>query len=239
MFKDMFNIFQNGIIQENGVFALALGLCPALAVTTNVANGIGMGAALIFVLTFSVVVCSLVRSIISPRVRIPVFLAIIAGFVTITDLSLQAYFPALSESLGLFVALIVVNCIVLGRIEVFASKNPPQKALADGLGIGLGFTVALILIGGIREVLGSWSFFGYQLPVPFEPVGIMLLSPGAFITIGILMGFYEWYRKRQTISQYVESKGRDPEEIFKDQAPDEITHADLTERPDASKVAEK
>ncbi len=203
--QELIKIIKNGITDENAVFTLALGLCPALAVTTTLDNGLGMGLALIFVLTCSVTIASLVRSIIQPRVRIPVFLAIIACFVTITDLTLKAYVPVLAKSLGIFVPLIVVNCTVLGRVEVFASKQPPLKAFADGIGMGLGFTLALAVIGLIREVLGAGTvtLLGtklFTIPV-FSPASIMILAPGGFLTIGVLMGLISWYQKRQTLSK--------------------------------------
>ncbi|MFP4497782.1 MAG: electron transport complex subunit RsxE [Vulcanimicrobiota bacterium] len=231
--KEFINIIKNGLWEENGVFTLALGLCPALAVTTDANNGLGMGLALIFVLTMSVTIASIVRNFISPRVRIPVFLAIISGFVTITDLILQAYFPDLSKALGIFVALIVVNCLVLGRVEVFASKNPPHKAFADGIGMGIGFTIALVIIGGIREILGAGKLFGHAiLPASFKPVSIMILSPGGFITIGILMGIIAWYKNRTSLSGIAQAKGVSQEKMVPEEAPDEIKHYDKKEKPE-------
>jgi len=234
MLKELWKIIKNGIGTENGVFTLALGLCPALAVTNTAANGLGMGLALIFVLTGSVTIASLVRNFISPRVRIPVFLAIISGFVTITDLTLKAYFPDLSKALGIFVALIVVNCLVLGRVEVFASKNPPHKAFADGIGMGLGFTIALIIIGSIREIIGSGKIFSFSIVeyVPFKPAALMILSPGGFFTIGILMAIIAWARQRKTLSSIARAKGVKREDVMQEEPPDEITHADLREKPD-------
>ncbi len=231
MLKELIKIIKNGIGEENGVFKLALGLCPALAVTTDAKNGLGMGLALIFVLTCSVTIISLVRRFISPRVRIPVFLAVISGFVTITDLTLKAYFPDLSKALGIFVALIVVNCLVLGRVEVFASKNPPLKAFADGIGMGIGFTLSLILLGGIREILGSGKLFGFDLHIPFKPAAIMILSPGGFMTIGVLMGLFAWWKREQARSRIARAKGVRQEDVVYEEPPDEIKHADLMDRP--------
>jgi electron transport complex, RnfABCDGE type, E subunit len=151
MIKD----FTNGIVKVNPIFVLALGLCPALAISTSIDNAIGMGAAVIFVLLFSNLMISLIRNVIPKEVRIPCFIVIIATFVTIVSLALQAYLPALNESLGIYVPLIVVNCIILGRAEAFASKNPVSRSVLDALGIGLGFTLSLIIISIIRELLGT------------------------------------------------------------------------------------
>ena len=232
---ELVKIIKNGITDENAVFTLALGLCPALAVTTSLDNGLGMGLALIFVLTCSVTIASLVRSVIQPRVRIPVFLAIIACFVTITDLTLKAYIPVLAKSLGIFVPLIVVNCTVLGRVEVFASKQPPMKAFCDGIGMGLGFTMALAVIGIIREVLGAGTvtLLGnklFTIPV-FQPASIMILAPGGFLTIGILMGLIAWYKKKQTLSKIARAKGVKQEYMLPENPPDELVHSEVADRP--------
>ena len=195
-----------GIYKENPVFRLALGLCPALAVSTSVQNGLGMGAAATFVLLGSNIVISLLRKVIPAKVRIPCFIVVIASFVTIVELVMGAYLPELSKSLGIFIPLIVVNCIILGRAEAFASKHGLWLAILDGIGMGLGFTLALVLIGSIREVLGDGKLFGYMVFGPnFRPVLIMILAPGAFITMGLLMGYFnlldEKLRKRSSAKE--------------------------------------
>ena len=180
-----------GLYKENPVFRLALGLCPALAVSTSVKNALGMGAAATFVLLGSNIVISLLGKIIPAKVRIPCFVVVIASFVTIVELVMGAYLPELSKSLGIFIPLIVVNCIILGRAEAFASKNGLWLSIMDGIGMGLGFTFAIVLIGAIREILGDGKLFGYMVLGPdFQPVLIMILAPGAFITIGLLMGYF-------------------------------------------------
>ena len=180
-----------GLYKENPVFRLALGLCPALAVSTSVENALGMGAAATFVLLGSNIVISLLGKIIPAKVRIPCFIVVIASFVTIVELVMGAYLPELAESLGIFIPLIVVNCVILGRAEAFASKNGLWLSIMDGIGMGLGFTFALVLIGSIREILGDGKLFGYMVFGPgFQPVLIMILAPGAFITIGLLMGYF-------------------------------------------------
>ena len=180
-----------GFYKENPVFRLALGLCPALAVSTSVENALGMGAAATFVLLGSNIVISILGKIIPAKVRIPCFVVVIASFVTIVELVMGAYLPELSKSLGIFIPLIVVNCIILGRAEAFASKNGLWLSIMDGIGMGLGFTFAIVLIGAIREILGDGKLFGYMVLGPdFQPVLIMILAPGAFITIGLLMGYF-------------------------------------------------
>jgi len=179
----------NGIIPENPVFRLVLGMCPVLAVTTAGVNGLGMGLATTAVLIGSNVVISVLRNFIPSKVRIPAFVVIIASFVTIVGMLLKAYAPALDKALGLFIPLIVVNCIILGRAEAFASKNNILDALADGIGMGLGFTLALTILGTVRELFGTGNIFGYSiLGASFEPALIMILPPGAFLTLGLLMG---------------------------------------------------
>ncbi|VUT25385.1 MAG: Electron transport complex protein RnfE [Candidatus Methanolliviera sp. GoM_asphalt] len=186
MIKD----FTNGIVKVNPIFVLALGLCPTLAISTSIDNAIGMGAAVIFVLLFSNLMISLIRNVISKEVRIPCFIVIIATFVTIVSLSLQAYLPSLYESLGIYVPLIVVNCIILGRAEAFASKNPVSRSVLDALGIGLGFTLSLIIISIIRELLGTGgiSVFGYGFTLPFSPATFFIMPAGAFLVMGVLLG---------------------------------------------------
>ncbi|MCF6171811.1 MAG: electron transport complex subunit E [Bacteroidales bacterium] len=178
--------FTKGFIKENPVFILLLGLCPTLGVTTSAINGLGMGLATTFVLVMSNLVVSLVRNVIPDKVRIPSFIVIIASFVTIVELMMQAYTPELFESLGLFIPLIVVNCIVLGRAEAFASKNTPWSSIVDGTGMGLGFAFALTLLGGVREILGSGALFGFSL-IKVDLMLVFVLAPGAFIVLGYLI----------------------------------------------------
>lgn len=178
----------NGLLRENPTFVIVLGTCPTLAVTTAAINGIGMGAATTFVLVFSNLFISLLKNFIPDKVRIAAFIVVIATFVTIVDLVMKAYTPDLYNSLGIFIPLIVVNCIILGRAEAFAQKNGIGPSILDGLGMGIGFTLAITLIGSIREVLGNGSFFGYRLVG--EHVSTMLifiLPPGAFVTYGFLI----------------------------------------------------
>lgn len=178
--------FTKGFIKENPVFALFLGLCPTLGVTTTAINGMGMGLATTFVLLMANIVVSLVKNFIPDKVRIPSFIVIIASFVTIVELTMQAYLPDLFEALGLFIPLIVVNCVVLGRAEAFASKNSLLSSAIDGLGMGLGFTFALTLLGSVREILGSGSIFGLKF-IEGDGMLIFILSPGAFLALGYLI----------------------------------------------------
>ena len=180
--------FTNGIIKENPVLRLVLGTCPTLAVTTSAINGIGMGVAATLVLIGSNVVISLLRKIIPDQVRIPAYITIIAGFVTVVQIIVKALSPALDSALGIYLPLIVVNCIILGRAEMYASKNPVLYSAADGLGMGLGFTLALILMGSIREFIGAGTLFGITITANlFEPMIIMLLPPGGFFVFGVLV----------------------------------------------------
>jgi len=178
--------FSKGFFKENPVLVLLLGMCPTLGVTTSAINGLGMGLATTFVLVMSNLVVSIVKSQIPDKVRIPSFIVIIASFVTMVELIMQAYVPALFEQLGLFIPLIVVNCIVLGRAEAFASKNNILSSLIDGLGMGLGFAMALTILGGIRELLGSGSFFGFKF-IEGDGMLVFVLAPGAFIALGYLI----------------------------------------------------
>ncbi len=182
-------IFLNGVITENPTFRLVLGTCPTLAVTTSAINGLGMGAAATFVLLGSNVVISALRKVIPDKVRIPAFIVVICMFVTIIQLVMQAFLPSLYESLGIFLPLIVVNCIILGRAEAFASKNPVVASAFDGLGMGAGFTLALTLIGCIRELLGNGSVFGIDLMgASYQPMLLMILPAGGFLVFGTLLG---------------------------------------------------
>ena len=179
--------FTKGFFKENPVFVLLLGMCPTLGVTSSAANGLGMGLATSFVLMMSNLVISLIKDLIPDKVRIPAFIVVIASFVTVVELSMQAYLPSLFESLGLFIPLIVVNCIVLGRAEAFASKNKPIPSMIDGLGMGLGFALALTMLGGLRELLGSGKIFSLSIyPEQYGSL-IFVLAPGAFIVLGYLI----------------------------------------------------
>lgn len=188
-------ILTNGFIKENPVLVLLLGLCPTLAVTTSAINAIGMGLATTFVLIMSNTIISLLKNIIPNEVRIPAFIVVIATFVSIVDLVLQAYIPALAASLGLFIPLIVVNCIVLGRAEAFASKNSVLKSLLDGVGMGIGFTFALFIIGSIRELLGNGGIFDIKFVNGYE-ILIFVLAPGAFIVLGFVIAIVKLIQKK-------------------------------------------
>lgn len=180
-----------GLKRENPVFVLLLGLCPVLGVTSTAINGLGMGLATTFVLIMSNVVISLIKNLIPAKVRIPSFIVVIASFVTVVDLLMAGYLPSLHEQLGLFIPLIVVNCIVLGRAEAFASRNDLLPSLIDGLSMGVGFTYALVLLGSIRELLGSYSLFGFKI-IPGDGLLIFVLAPGAFLALGFIIAFFEW-----------------------------------------------
>ena len=183
------NEFIKGIWKENPLLRLSLGLCPALAVTTSAVNGLGMGLASTFVLVCSNIVVALLRNSIPAKVRIPCFIVIIASFVTIVDLVMQGFFFELHKSLGLFIPLIVVNCIILGRAEAFASKNDIKLSFIDGLGMGVGFTLALVILASIREIFGNGTIFGINLfGEAYLPVLVMILPPGAFISLGMIVG---------------------------------------------------
>ncbi len=177
----------NGLVKENPTLVLMLGMCPTLAVTTSAMNGLGMGLTTTVVLALSNVIISLLRKIIPDKIRIPAFIVIIASFVTIMQLLLQAYIPSLYKSLGIYIPLIVVNCIILGRAEAYAYKNPVIPSFFDGVGMGLGFTVALTIIGMVRELLGGGEIFGiYVMPAFFTPISIFKLAPGAFFVLAVL-----------------------------------------------------
>jgi len=200
--------FTKGILKENPIFILMLGLCPTLAVTTQFVNGIGMGVATMVVLIGSNIVISLIRKIVPQKVRIPVFIVVIASFVTIVDLILQAFLPPIARALGIFIPLIVVNCVILGRAEAFASKNRPVPSILDALGMAIGFTLALVLLATIREVFGNGTITAFlqlgetrvgtviNIPVIKDHnMVIMILPPGAFLTLGLVMGFFNKLKK--------------------------------------------
>ena len=189
------DIIKNGLIKENPTWVLVLGMCPTLATTTSAINGLSMGLATTFVLMMSNMVISLLKSVIPDKVRIPAFIVIIATFVTM-EMVMKAYLPALYDSLGLFIALIVVNCIVLGRAEAFASKNNVGQSFLDGLFMGLGFTWALTLLGMVRELLGTGCFFGHSLIGGADGMLMMILPPGGFLALGLLMALINHIRRR-------------------------------------------
>lgn len=200
-----FKTLKNGIFNENPTFRLVLGMCPTLALSLAVVNGIGMGIAATFVLIGSNVLISALRKIIPDEVRIPVFIVVVAAFVTIVDKMMAAYVPGLHAVLGIYIPLIVVNCIILARAEAFASKNNVSASFADGLGMGLGFTLALMAISAVREILGTGTFFvakdyGFEgiklFPKDYAAL-IMILPPGAFITLGLMLGFINWQSRRK------------------------------------------
>ena len=195
--------FAKGIWKENPVFVSVLGMCPSLAVTNSAVNAMAMGLATLFVLLGSSFLVSVLRNVIPKQVRITAYIVIIATFVTVIDFSLAAFFPDIHKALGAFIALIVVNCLILGRQESFASKNKPGMALMDAAGMGVGFTFALLCIGIIREVLGNGSLFGMSLfGSGFEPWIIMILPPGGFFALGFLLLFFNWYvQKRKAKNQ--------------------------------------
>ena len=177
-----------GFWKENPIFVIALGLCPALAVSSSMTNALGMGIAVTFVLMGSNFIVSLIRNLVPAKIRIPIFIVIIATFVTIIDKLIAAYSPALSASLGIFIPLIVVNCVILGRAESFASKNPPIPSVLDAIGMGIGFTIALLCIAFFRELLGDGKLFGYAIPFfSNDPALIMIMAPGGFIVFGLLI----------------------------------------------------
>jgi len=198
----LLNVFKNGlcingIIPENPIYRQLLGMCPTLAVTNTMVNGLAMGLATGFVLLASEIVISLIKKLIPNNVRIPSYILVIATFVTFVDYFLKAFFPPIAVSLSLFVPLIVVNCIILGRQEAFASKNPLHRSIADALGMGLGFTWALLLLSAVRELLGMGSLFGFQiLSSNYQPMIIMVLPAGAFISLGILVGIMNYLSRK-------------------------------------------
>ena len=198
----------NGIIKENPTFILMLGMCPTLATTTSAINGLGMGLSTTAVLMFSNLLISALRKIIPDRVRIPAFIVVVASLVTVVQLLMQGYVPSLYASLGIYIPLIVVNCIILGRAESYASKNPVLPSLFDGIGMGLGFSVALTCIGGVREILGAGELFGFRImPDSYVPFSIFVLAPGAFFVLAFLTAL------QNKIKKSGEKKGRDMSKI--------------------------
>lgn len=186
-----------GIIRENPTFVLVLGMCPTLAVTTSAINGMGMGLATMAVLIGSNVAISALRKVIPDNIRIPAFVVVIASFVTIIGMLMKAYLPALDAALGIFIPLIVVNCVILARAEAFAFSNGIADSFADAVGMGIGFTLALTVLGSVREILGAGSIFGFSLfGAAYEPVLLMILPPGAFLTLGLLIGLINWKTKK-------------------------------------------
>ena len=197
----------NGIIKENPTFVLMLGMCPTLAVTTSAKNGLGMGLATMVVLIMSNLLISLLRKVIPNGVRVPVYIIIIASFVTIVEMLMHAYVTSLYESLGIYIPLIVVNCIILGRAETYSSKHGPILTMFDGLGIGLGFTLGLTVIGLVRELIGAGTIFGAQvLPESYEPVSIFVMAPGAFFVLAILCAIQNKF-KLKGANRHVKGNG--------------------------------
>lgn len=195
---DGFKYLKNGIINENPTFVQLLGMCPTLAVTTSSINGMGMGLATTAVLLGSNIAISLLRKVVPDKIRIPIFVVVIATFVTIIDMFMHAYAIDLYKSLGLFIPLIVVNCIILGRAEAFASKNSVGNSIFDAIGMGIGFTIALTLLGSIRELFGAGSIFGFTIfGAAYKPALIMILPPGAFLALGLLIGLVNYLSRKK------------------------------------------
>ncbi|MCM8786510.1 MAG: electron transport complex subunit E [Candidatus Omnitrophica bacterium] len=194
--KNKFKEFLKGLIKENPTFVLMLGLCPTLAISTTIKNGLGMGVATTFVLIGSNAMINLIRKIVPDKIRIPCFIVVIASFVTIVELIMKAYVPILDRALGIYIPLIVVNCIVLARAEAFASKETFLNSILDGLGMGCGFTLALLLISTIRETLGMGTFFDYKIK-GFEPIFLLSLPSGALLIIGLLLGFFNFLKEKK------------------------------------------
>jgi electron transport complex protein RnfE len=192
--------FQKGIIRENPIFGLVLGMCPALAVTNSITNAVGMGAAVIFVLSCSNIIIAAFRKFFPSDIRIPCYIIVVSTFVTIVQKVMQAYTPDLDEALGIFIPLIVVNCIILGRAEAFSGKNPVAASAADGLGMGIGYSLGLVWVSFFREVFGHWSLLGRPITAGgFDPAVILVMAPGAFLVLGLSIGFFTWLgaRRRQ------------------------------------------
>ncbi len=195
---------KNGIFTENPIFRIVVGMCPTLAVTTSAINGIGMGLSTMAVLVGSNIVLSAIRKIVPDKIRIPIFVVVIASFVTIVAMLLEAFVPSIYKALGIYIPLIVVNCIIIQRAEAFANKNTVLSSLADGLGMGIGFTVALLMMGSVREILGVGSIFGINIMgANYEPAMIFIQSPGAFLTLGFLMALVNFisYKRKEKIQE--------------------------------------
>ena len=193
----------NGIVKENPTFVMMIGMCPTLAVTTSVVNGIGMGLTTTVILTLSNLMISAIRKFIPDGVRMPAYIGVVASFVTIVEFLLQAYIPGLNDALGIYIPLIVVNCIILGRAEAYAGKNPVLPSIFDGLGMGLGFTIGLVSIGAFRELLGAGTLLGYPvMPAGYEPVNTLIMAPGAIIVLALLTAFLnKWKGRRSGVKQ--------------------------------------
>ncbi len=203
--ENLRGVFVNGVLTENPTFRLVLGTCPTIAVTTTAMNSVGMGLAATFVLIGSNIVISMLRNFIPNKVRIPAFIVVICAFVTIIQLLMQAFIPSLYEALGVFLPLIVVNCIILARAEAFASKNSVLASAMDGIGMGLGFTLAMLLMGAVREILGNGTIFGAQLlGAGFEPVLLFILAPGGFLAYGLLLGFINAIGNKRAAKKAIE-----------------------------------
>jgi electron transport complex protein RnfE len=195
--KRFWNVFKRGVIFENPLLMLMIGLCSALAVTTNVQNGVGMGLAMTFVLLFSEIIISAFRKVIPGSIRMPIFIVVIAAFTTIIDYAMQAWFPDLSKSMGVFIPLIVVNCIIMGRVEAFSYKQKVLDCVADSLGMGLGYTWVLAGIAAVREILGNGTFAGMQvLPESYQPILFFTLSPGGFLVFALFISLNTWLKSR-------------------------------------------
>ncbi|MCC8139934.1 MAG: electron transport complex subunit E [Lachnospiraceae bacterium] len=195
----------NGVVKENPSFVLMLGMCPTLAVTTSAINGVGMGASTMAVLILSNLIISLLRKVIPDDVRLPAYIVIVASLVTVTELLMEAYTPGVYEALGIYIPLIVVNCIILGRAEAYASKNPPFLSVMDGLGMGLGFTIALFVLGVFRELLGAGTIFGVQvMPDFYEPIAVFVKAPGAFLVLAFVVAIMNGFGMSTRANKMVE-----------------------------------
>ncbi|MCB5234765.1 MAG: electron transport complex subunit E [Candidatus Cloacimonetes bacterium] len=195
---NFFKELTRGIIKENPIFVIVLGMCPTLAVTTSVENALGMGLAATFVLICSNIMISLIKDVTPASIRIPVYIVVIAAFVSIVDMMMAAYLPALHKSLGLFIPLIAVNCIILGRAEAYASKNNVVMSIADAIGMGLGFTLSLSVVASIREIIGAGTWLNMRVtPASYDPMLIAILAPGAFITLGFLMAIMSMIKEKK------------------------------------------
>ena len=192
----------NGIVKENPTFVMMIGMCPTLAVTTSLINGVGMGLTTTVILTLSNLMIAALRRFIPDGVRMPAYIGVVASFVTLVEFLLQAYIPSLNDALGIYIPLIVVNCIILGRAEAYAGKNPVLPSIFDGLGMGLGFTIGLLSIGAFRELLGSGTLCGFRImPEAYEPVNIFIMAPGAFFVLALLVAFLNKMRSRKPGAQ--------------------------------------